>query len=175
MKNATITLLASLSLAGLSFAGPSGKMPMGKVPTVTPPPSCNCFEAGGQFSLYAAGLLGADDIDDSFGAGLAVDYFFTPFIGAELDATWAFADSTIHTFNGSVVVRYPIVAACLAPYALAGGGFHTDGVKQGTWHAGGGLDVRIANCFGVFADGRYTWAEETDDYVVVRAGIRLNF
>lgn len=177
MKNATTTILASLALAGFSFAGPAsyGKAPVGKGPVPPPPPSCNCFEPGGQFSLYGAALLGASDIDDSLGAGIAVDYFFTPFVGVEADATWAFSDSTVHAFTGSVVLRYPIISACIAPYVLAGGGFHTDGVSQGTLHAGGGLDVRLANCFGIFADARYTWAEESDDYTIVRAGVRMNF
>ena len=176
MKNLSTTLLASFALSTLSFAGPSmDKAPMGKVPPPPIAPSCNCFEPGGQVSLYAAALLGADDIDDSMGAGIAYDYFFTRNVGVEVDATWAFADSTVHTFNGSLVLRAPIMSACIAPYALLGGGYHTDGVNQGTLHAGGGLDVRLANCFGIFADARYTWAEETDDYTIVRAGIRMNF
>lgn len=176
MKNATTTLLATIALAGISHAGPSyGKAPVSKGPVPLPAPTCNCFEPGGQFSLYGAGLVGASDIDDSFGAGIAADYFFTPFVGVEADATWAFADTTVHAFTGSVVLRYPIVSACIAPYILGGGGFHTDGVKQGTFHAGGGLDVRLANCFGIFADARYTWAQDTDDYTIIRAGIRMNF
>jgi hypothetical protein len=175
MKNAT-TLIASLALAGISYAGPSyDKAPIGKNPPPPPAPTCNCFEPGGQFSLYAAGLLGAEDLDDAAGAGLSVGYFFTPFVGLEADATWAFTDSTVHSFNGSIVLRYPILSSCLAPYVLGGGGYHVDGVKQGTVHAGAGVDVRLQDCFGIFADARYTWADETDDYTIVRAGIRVNF
>ena len=180
MKNTTTTtLLASLALTGISFAGPSGysgKAPFNK--GVVPPPaapSCNCFEPGGQFSLYAAAITGAKDVGDAPGAGFAVDYFFTRYVGAEFDATWAFVDSTIHSFNASIVLRAPITSACIAPYALAGGGFHTNGVNEGTLHAGLGLDIRLANCFGIFADARYTWNKETDDYTLLRAGIRLNF
>lgn len=174
MKNTTTTLLASLALTGISFAGPSmGKAPMGKGPVPPAPASCNCFEPGGQFSLYAAALVGSDE--DAAGAGFAVDYFFTRNVGVEFDATWAFTDSTVHTFNGSLVLRAPIVSACIAPYALVGGGFHTDGTNEGTVHAGGGIDIRLANCFGIFADARYTWADKTGDYTIIRSGIRLNF
>lgn len=150
---------------------------MGKATLPPPPaaPTCNCFEPGGQFSLYAAAFLGAKDSSDSAGAGFAADYFFTRNLGVEADATWGFADSTIHTFNGSVVLRLPITSACIAPYILGGGGFHTDGVSEGTLHLGGGVDVRLKDCFGVFADARYTWADETDNYTVVRAGVRMNF
>lgn len=176
MKKATTTLLATVALAGFSFAGPAGKAPIGKGPVPPPPaPTCNCFEPGGQFSLYAAAFVGAKDIDDTLGAGFAADYFFTQNLGVEADATWGFADSTIHTFNGSLVLRLPITSACLAPYALVGGGLHTDGVTEGTLHAGAGIDVRLKDCFGIFADARYTWADETDDYTVIRAGVRFNF
>lgn len=175
MKHATTTILASLALATISHAGPSGKAPVGKGPVPPPPPSCNCFEPGGQFSLYAAGFIGSGNLDDTMGAGMAVDYFFTNHLGVEVDATWGFASSTIHAFTGSFVVRYPIISACLAPYALVGGGIETDGVTQGTAHVGGGIDIRLKNCFGIFADARYTWAEETDDFTLVRAGVRMNF
>ena len=176
MKNTTTTILATIAFAGVSFAGPSmDKAPMSKCPVPPPPPSCNCFEPGGQFSLYAAALLGSDTIDDAMGAGVAVNYFFTQNVGVEVDATWAFTDSTVHTLNGSLVLRVPIISACIAPYALVGGGVHTNGETYGTLHAGGGLDVRLANCFGIFADARYTWADQDDDYTIVRAGIRMNF
>jgi hypothetical protein len=176
MKQATTTLFATIALAGFSFAGPAGKAPTGKGPMPAPSaPTCNCFEPGGQFSLYAAAFVGADDIDDSLGAGLAADYFFTRNLGVEGDATWGFADSTIHTVNASAVLRFPITSACIAPYVLAGGGIHTDGVTEGTFHVGGGLDVRLKDCFGIFADARYTFAQETDDYTVIRAGVRMNF
>ena len=176
MKTTTTTILASIALAGISFAGPSmDKAPMSKGPVPPPPPTCNCFEPGGQWSLYAAALVGGDKIDDAMGAGFAVDYFFNHNVGVEVDATWAFADSTIHTFNGSLVLRAPIMSACIAPYALLGGGVHTDGLTEGTLHAGGGIDIRLANCFGIFADARYTWADESGDYTIIRAGIRMNF
>ncbi len=177
MKKAYITLLTVLGFAGISMAGVSvGKAPVGKGPVPPPPPAgCDCFNPGGQFSLYAAALVGANDIDDTLGAGMAVDYFFTANVGVEADATWIFDESTIHAFTGSLVLRAPINSACIAPYALLGGGIHTDGVTQGTWHVGGGVDVRLGGCVGIFADARYTFAAETDDYTIVRAGVRMNF
>ncbi len=176
MKQATTTLLATIVLAGFSFAGPAGKAPMGKGPVPPPPiPTCNCFEPGGAFSLYAAAFVGSDKFDDAMGAGLSASYFFTQNLGLEADATWGFTDSTIHTVNASAVLRFPITSLCLAPYILAGGGLHTNGVTEGTAHLGAGIDVRLKDCFGVFADARYTWADEAGDYTVIRAGVRMNF
>jgi hypothetical protein len=181
MKQATTILMTIAGLVGTSFAGGSsyGKTSVGKGQPMPPPPpaGCNCFAAGSQgASLYAAAFMGADEFDDSLGAGLSYSYFATENVGVEVDATWGFADSTIHTINGSLVLRAPIQSACIAPYALIGGGIHTNGVTQGTWHVGAGLDVRLTpNCLGLFADARYTFAEDTGDYTVVRAGVRVNF
>jgi hypothetical protein len=179
----TKTLLALFATAATAFAGSGkevisagkGKMPIDPAPL--PPSGCQCFAAGTSgFSLYAAAFLGADNFDDSAGAGLSYSYFATENVGVEVDATWGFADSAIHTFNASLVLRAPIKSACVAPYALLGGGVHTNGVTEGTFHVGAGIDVRLTpNCLGLFADARYTFAEDSGDYTVVRAGLRMKF
>jgi outer membrane protein W len=181
MNKLTLTILSFVGLVGSSFAGGSSygksvsKAPVEPAPAL--PSGCNCFAAGSQgLSLYAANFSGADEFEDSLGAGLSYSTWATENVGFELDATWAFTDSTVHTINGSVVLRAPITSICLAPYALAGAGYHTNGVNQATFHIGAGLDYRIsANCMGIFTDVRYTFAEDTGDYTVVRAGVRMNF
>jgi hypothetical protein len=94
----------------------------------------------------------------------------------EADATWLDNESAIHAFTASVVIRYPIQSACIAPYILAGGGVHADSETQGTAHLGAGIDIRLMkwSCAGFFADARYTWADDTDNYTIVRAGFRIN-
>lgn len=142
------------------------------------PTLCQCFEPNtASVSVYAAALLpdGDGSLDDSFGGGLAVDYFFSENVGIQVDATWADADSAVHLFTSSLVLRYPIKSICLAPFIFAGGGVHTDGVTQGVFHAGAGLDYRFNQQVGIFADARYTWTEETEEYSVVRTGVRFAF
>ncbi|MBP7948007.1 MAG: hypothetical protein KA004_00025 [Verrucomicrobiales bacterium] len=176
MKKAYITLLTVLGLAGFSSAGVTGKAPVGKTPPPPPPAGCSCFEPGGQFSLFAAAMIGdGGELDDSLGGGISAAYFFTPYVGLEGEAAWFAEDSVVHSFTGSLVLRAPITSICLAPYIMVGGGVHANSVTQGVFHAGGGLDYRFSNCIGLFADARYVWAEETDNYVIVRSGFRMNF
>ena len=140
---------------------------------------CDCFDAGKvTVSLYGAGIVfDSAPIDDALGGGIGLGYFFTDFAGVEVDATWLATDSVLHNFSGSVVLRYPVKSACLAPYVLAGGGYETDSVQQWTAHVGGGIDWRFGsgpNCLGLFADARYTWTEEETDFTLVRAGFKFN-
>jgi len=183
MNKTTVSILAAAFSLVSAQAGetPSlGKAPAkGPVPQINVPAVCDCFNAGSSsVSVYASGLLpdsGAGELDDAFGGGLAYDYFFTPNIGVMVDATWSGTDSVTHLFTGSLVLRAPITSICLAPYVFAGGGYHTNGTSQDVWHVGGGLDYRITNCWGLFADARYTWASDTQDYTIVRAGVRFGF
>lgn len=182
MNKTTISIFAAAAcgLATATAGTPSlGKAPAkGPVPDLKVPGVCDCFNAGSSsVSVYASGLLpnGNGELDDAFGGGLAYDYFFTPNVGFMVDATWSATDSVTHLFTGSLVLRAPISSLCLAPYVFGGGGYHTNGENQDVWHAGGGLDYRVSNCWGLFADARYTWASDTQDYTVVRAGVRFGF
>lgn len=155
--------------------------------TIKPTANCDCFEAGPQISLFAAGIIGGggggghyggqEGLDDGFGAGFSGAYFFTEHFGLEGSAMWLSNDNAIHAFDLSAVARLPIEELCLAPYVYGGGGIHTNSVTQGTAHVGGGVDFRFDNfgCNGLFVDARYTFAESTDDYTIVRAGVRWDF
>jgi hypothetical protein len=176
-----IAIVAGFGLAsGIAQAGPTAYYPAPKNP---PPPIqvesiCACFDEGKvSISLYGAGIVFDTLGDDALGGGLGVGYFFTEYTGVELDATWLATDQVLHNFSGSLVLRYPIKTACLAPYIFGGGGYATDSENQWTAHAGGGIDWRFGtgpNCFGIFADARYTWTEENMDFTLIRAGIRFN-
>lgn len=161
--------------AGTSYVAPGPVAPPERIEV---PTLCQCFEPNtASVSIYAAGLFpnGSGDLDHAIGGGLAVDYFFSENVGIEVDGTWADADSAVHLFTGSVVLRFPIKSICLAPFVFAGGGVHTDGVTQGVYHVGAGLDYRFNPSVGVFADARYTWTEETEEYTLARAGLRFAF
>ncbi len=182
MKNIhLLTAVATLGLAGSLQAGTSyDKNPAPKAPPIDVPALCDCFDAGKvQVSLYGAGIVFSNDSaqDDALGGGLSFGYFFSEYAGIEADATWLATDSVMHHFTGSLVLRYPIKSACIAPYVLVGGGYETDSVQQGTWHVGGGVDIRLGhsgNCPGIFADARYTWTEDEEEFTVIRAGLRFN-
>jgi hypothetical protein len=66
--------------------------------------------------------------------------------------------------------------ACGTPYVLGGGGGQFDSTSSCTLHAGGGLEFRIVpQKFGVYTEGRYTWANNRNDSAQVRAGVRFVF
>lgn len=183
MKNhAILTIVVSSALLAAAQAGTEYTMaPPASIQAQAPmkvPALCDCFkESTASVSLYAAAILpnGNGELDDSLGGGLALDYFFSTHVGIEVDATWGATDGTVHIFTGSVVLRYPIEHLCLAPYIFGGGGVQTDGSTQGVSHVGAGIDYRISHCIGIFADARYTWTQDTQDYTLIRAGVRMAF
>lgn len=183
MNKTTITTLALAALGLASAQAGSGYVSYGKAPKAPAPvqvPSlCECFNGNtSNVSVYAAAILpstSSADFDDAFGGGIAMDYFFTENVGIQGSYSLFGTDSEVHQFSGSLVLRLPIKSLCLAPYALLGGSLHTDGVTQGTFHAGGGLDYRFSGCIGLFADAQYNWAQDTTDYTTIRTGVRIGF
>ena len=180
------TTLTSFALAALGLASAQagtgyvsyGKSPKGPTP-ITMPNLCECFNGNtANVSVFAAGILpesSTSDLDDAAGGGIAMNYFFTENVGLEGSYTIFGTESAVHQLSGSLILRLPIKSICLAPYALAGGSLHSDGVNQGTWHVGGGIDYRFASCVGIFADAQYNWAEDTSDYTTIRGGVRFGF
>ena len=182
MKSSVLILLftAAYGTSRLQAGEPIAPPAKNPAPIVVPS-LCDCFDAGNyQLSVYGAGIVwDSGGNDDALGGGLSFGYFFTEHFGFEADATWLATGSEIHHFSGSLVLRYPIKSACLAPYILVGGGILTDSETVGTFHVGGGIDIRLAKgawCPGIFADARYTWADYDDggDFALIRAGFRFN-
>lgn len=173
MKTLT-TLLMTAALASSAIAGPIAKNP--KAP-VLPPPTCECFAPGAAFGFFGgAAFDNGRNIDDSLGGGVLAEYFFTENIGIQGSYGAYATDSTLHNFDASLILRAPIKSLCIAPYAMAGGGVVTDGTTDGSFHAGGGLDVRfMSSCVGLFADGAYHWAANGGDYTLVRLGVKFPF
>jgi Outer membrane protein beta-barrel domain len=184
-KTSLITMLVTaLGLAaGNVIAGEApvaiSKNPKNPPQEIVVPAVCDCFNAGPVFSIYGAGIIPDGDgiLDDGLGGGLSLGYFVNENFGLEVDATWLDNDSLIHNLTASAVFRFPIKPACIAPYVFAGGGLETDSVNQGVYHVGAGIDIRLGDgptCPGIFVDARYTFADKTQDYTIVRAGFRIN-
>ncbi len=171
------TLLTTVVFAGSAIAGPiSTKNPKGPV-MAPPPPSCDCFGPGlTTLGVFGGVIFPQSADDDSGGGGVLAEYFFTENIGIQGSYGVYATNSEHHQFDGSLVLRAPIRSLCIAPYALVGGGYSTNSNNNGTWHAGGGIDVRLDswNCAGVFADGIYYWSDDSD-HTIVRLGVKIPF
>ncbi|CAN5461568.1 hypothetical protein BH23VER1_BH23VER1_34440 [soil metagenome] len=169
-----ILAAGSAAIAGPYYAPTKGPM----IPPMQPlDPGCICFDDTElALDLFGVGVFGdGSEIDDAIGGGLGLTTFVNPYIGFSASIFWWDNHSAIHNVTGSVIVRAPITEACLAPYVFGGVGGYFDAVNQVTWHAGGGIEFKLpdANCLGIFADGAYHWADETDNYTVARLGVRI--
>ncbi len=181
MKTAIIALFASVAVAGSALAGStyvsSGKETKEYKKYEAP---FTCFgdqelqlDLFGSFTNTEPGGYG-----DGFGGGLGVNYFFVRNVGIGVDGNVFDGDQNgVWNTTSSLIVRFPIDEACLAPYLFGGGGYQVDGEGKGTIHAGGGLEYRVVpNKIGLFAEGRYTWAvNSTNDSSQARAGVRIVF
>lgn len=76
---------------------------------------------------------------------------------------------------GNVFLRLPIYNTGLAPYIFGGGGYQFQEVRQSLEQTGGGLEFRFCKNLGIFVDGRWVFADHTDDYALARAGLRISF
>jgi len=114
---------------------------------------------------------------DNFGGGAGINYFFTRNIGVSADSyleEWKWP----YRVNGSLILRLPIDKYGLAPYIFGGGGREFKYAPQWTAHVGGGLEIRLNQHTGIFADGRRVFndkAKSSGDTALVRFGVRLGF
>ena len=111
---------------------------------------------------------------DRGGGGLGLNYFPNKYVGIGADSyleEWRWP----YRVNGSLIVRFPLGQSGLAIYGLGGGGREWKYVPQWTGHAGGGLEFRFNPYTGIFADARRVFPENTPDYTLARAGLRVSF
>lgn len=167
-------------LASSAIAGPiASKNPKAPVMPPPAPTGCECFAPG--FALGGFGAVGMfdglGDSDNVAGGGLLGEYFFSEFVGVQGSYALFNTESEHHAFDVNLVLRVPIKSACIAPYALVGGGYGTNSVKEGNFHVGGGLDVRLPSmgCAAIFADGVYYLPEDSEEFTVVRLGMKFPF
>jgi hypothetical protein len=111
-----------------------------------------------------------------FGGDLGASVFFTKYIGVSADAfaTTGNNPTFVNTAMGDLVFRVPI-GDVVAPYVFGGAGYQFENVDQIVGGGGVGLEVRLVQHFGIFADARYLAAVKTPDYGYARAGVRLSF
>jgi len=84
----------------------------------------------------------------------------------------------VHNYSLDAVVRLPLGDLCIAPYAVAGIGVHSNSHTEVIGRFGAGLDLRLSSmdCKGIFADWIYTTdSGAVEDYSTVRLGIKLPF
>ncbi len=198
LLNATLTVLA-LGVASAS-AGPLYQSPTyTKNPKAVVPvdPSCPCFFEGFQVGAFVSGVWGPDSLgneylnnpvpgaaasegDDALGAGVSLAYYFTRNIALEYSYSWQDTRSDRHIHTLDFLWRMPLGYTCWAPYLIGGGGLNTDGGTRGIYRAGGGIEYRLANCVGIFADYTYNWIAGGDagwdnSFNLARAGLRIPF
>lgn len=168
---------------GTAVAGPMGSpAPSAKGKTVQieemAPIGCACFEPCKlEVSAFYSYTFSDDEaLDGESGGGISLGYFYNKNIGTRLTYN-AIGSAPHHDSSLSLIARFPIESICLAPYALGGGGYLTNGESGPTAHIGGGLEYKIeaVNCLGIFAEGRYTWSDATEDYAGIMTGLRFSF
>lgn len=171
-------LCATLALALSPLAaGPVGGGKTTMAPVPAPQPSgCDCFGPGFTVNPYGLYMIPEGEYDEEFGGGVSLDYFFTRFVGVSGFAQWVATDSVTHNYGADLVLRYPIDSLCVAPYVLGGVGVHTNSETEFIGRLGAGIDWRIKDCIGVFADWTYTLpGGELEDYQIIRLGMKFPF
>ena len=176
----SLLLLAVAALAGSAVAGPYAPMTPAPTPTYT---AEQLFGPGLHVGGHGLFLTPDADIDDTFGGGVNVDYFFSPFIGLQASASWADPGTSEiwHNYVLDFVVRVPIESAYLAPYAFAGGGAVVEDDANILGRAGVGIEFRPTAAFGIFTDWSYTFPgggggeDDVEDYQMIRAGVKFGF
>lgn len=200
MKKLAFSLLAVATLASTSIAGTQVYAPSKEVKEIIPVEGC-FLDQELQIDIFGAYVDGnapnhAGYIrDHGWGGGIGINYFFSRNIGIGVDGIWIYGkenasaggfnqdnDETVfHNVTGSLIFRFPIDEACLAPYLFVGGGFHVDGDQWASAHAGVGLEYRIVpNKVGLFIDGRWTYFGDRyghgdQNNFLGKAGIRFVF
>ena len=177
MKKLTYCLLATVALAASGIAGTEVVRSGKDYKTPAPEPCFKDVEL--QLDVFGSytNTVDRSRYSDGWGGGVALNYFFTRYIG--LGGGFNLYDGNaggVWNVDASVIARYPLELGtfCIAPYILGGGGVQTDGTTVGTWHAGGGLEWRATPSIGIFGEGRYTWAEDSDS-ASARVGLRFVF
>jgi len=176
MKKLSLTLLVAVAVVGSAFAGTEAKTFKDKV-VVEP----TCLFRANEIQVDAFGTaLFYNGGRPAWGGGLAVNYFFTKFIGigVEQDIVGRRGESAEWATVGNLFLRYPICSINLAPYAMVGGGaaYGSGRSGHGFGHVGGGLEYRLTSNIGLFSDARWVYSsEEPKSGVLGRAGVRFAF
>jgi hypothetical protein len=133
--------------------------------------------------------------DHAWGGGVAVNYFFTRYLGLSAEGVWlngkdspldhrgsftehyhgafrhfagsANDDEQFQNANGNLIFRYPIDAWAIAPYVFIGGGVDFARTNWALGDVGAGLEYRVVpNKVGIFTDGRWNYYGDRDSHDV---------
>lgn len=190
LLNATLTVI-TLGVV-TSFAGPDGyKNPL------TVDNRCPCFFEGLQVGVFATGVWGPNALgneyinnpvagapgqkgDNALGAGVSLTYYFTESFALEYSYSWLDSRSDRHINALDALYRFRLDDSCWAPYLMGGIGLNSDGGTEGIYRLGAGVEYRLSNCVGIFADYSHNWVAGGDegwgnDFNLGRAGLRIPF
>jgi hypothetical protein len=176
MKVLTSILMTAV-LASTAIAGPiASKNPKAPVMPPPAPTGCECFAPGFTLGVFGGAFI-PDSGDAALGGGLLGEYFFSEYVGVQGSYGVFATNSEHHAFDANLVLRVPIKSACIAPYALVGGGYGVNSVNEGNFHVGGGIDIRLPSmgCKGIFADGVYYFPADSEEFTIVRLGVKIPF
>ena len=177
MKKTLITLALG-ALAGTAMAGTPVSAPV--TPASAPD---SLFGPGWVASPYALFMTpDSDKVDDVWGGGIDCEYFFNSYVSLGIQGQWADVDGDLgQIYTAISTLRYPVTSN-IAPYiqgAIGYGDLAGSGDLLGS--AAVGLDVRINEAWGMFADWTYAFPgggggeDDFEDYQLIRAGFRINF
>ncbi len=114
-----------------------------------------------------------DQAEDQWGGGLGLDYFFSSYVGMGLSTHLENVTGTaVDNLSTELYLRLPIEKWHLAPYAVGSAGYQFGHAK---WFetAGGGLEFRFSQKWGIFADYQRIFNDARGVDNVIRAGFRL--
>ena len=144
------------------------------------------FGPGLEMSGYALFLTPDAEYDDSWGGGIALDYYFNTNFALGASAEWADVEapggssSVGGVYAANATYRFPI--GMVAPYLLVGGGVQDfGGSTEITARGGAGLQVALTSQFGLFGDWIYNFPgggggdDDFQDFQEVRFGLRFAF
>ena len=119
-------------------------------------------------------LTYVDQTGDDWGAGATVSYFLSKQFGVGATTYWTdFNGTFIDNLAAEGQFRLPLLKM-LAPYAVASIGYEFE-TEEFFETFGGGIDFRPFKNISAFSDIQYRIANETQNGVMIRLGIRFNF
>lgn len=174
MKKIILSLLCGIVVASGAYAGTSSK----EFKTITvEEPLCRFRDTEFQVDAFYSGIIGShgSKVGTGSGGGVGLNFFFAKYFGIGYEAFWTGSGNGEHfPTGGNAFFRYPICSLNLAPYAMVGGGAAFNGNPKGYGNVGGGLEYRITDNIGLFADGRYFYGG-VGNLANIRSGLRFAF
>jgi hypothetical protein len=185
MKKTLSFFIVILATAAASFAGET----VNSKKVVVPADECRFRSNEWQVDasvMGSSGVYGGKG-KQSLGGDLGINYFFNRYIGIGIDdavggirnAAVTSGTQAIDRLQFDLLLRYPICAWNLAPYAMVGGGTSWWGsIAQGNGNVGGGIEWRFMKNVGLFTDCRWLYGSNASSSLTAafpRVGLRFNF